>query len=59
MIKDLKKLFKNISFDHIYREQNMIVDALSKKSLKALEGLITYTKWIEGHEDPSYNLQLY
>jgi ribonuclease HI len=59
MIKALKKLFKNISFDHIYREQNMIADALSKKALKAPEGLITYNKWIEGHEGPSYNLQLY
>jgi ribonuclease HI len=35
MIKALNKLFKNINFDHIYKEQNMIADALSKKALKA------------------------
>jgi len=39
MIKVVKKLFKNISFDHIYREQNMIADDLSKKALKDREGL--------------------
>jgi hypothetical protein len=37
----------------------MEADALSKKALKAPEGLITFNKWIEGHEGPSYNLQLY
>jgi hypothetical protein len=32
-IRELIPLFTNIKFDHIYREENMEVDALSKLAL--------------------------
>jgi ribonuclease HI len=59
MIRDLIKSFSTIRFEHIFREQNVEADALSKKALQAPEGKIKYNKWIEGHEGPSHYLHLY
>jgi hypothetical protein len=46
------KLVKNLTFSHIYREQNHEADILSKKALHLPPGHIRYTRWedgIEGH----------
>jgi hypothetical protein len=58
-ILELAKSFSTLRFAHIYREENGVADALSKKSLQAPEGKIQYNKWIDGHEGPSLFLHLY
>jgi ribonuclease HI len=58
-ILELAKSFNTIRFAHIYREENGVVDALSKKSLQVPEGKIHYNKWLDGHEGPSLFLHLY
>ena len=58
-IRDLSHSFKDIKFDHIYREENMESDALSKLALQVLEGKIHYIKWLDGHEGRPLSLCLY
>ena len=41
-IKSLKGSFTEISFHHIYREKNEVVDSLSKKGLEGSLGKIHY-----------------
>jgi hypothetical protein len=57
-ILEIEKSFSTLRFAHIYREENGVADALSKKALQAPEGKIQYNKWIEGHEGPSHFLHL-
>jgi ribonuclease HI len=58
-IRELITLFNTIRFDHIYREENVEADVLSKKSLQVPEGRIHYNKWQDGHEGPPLSLRLY
>ena len=44
-IRELITLFDTIRFDHIYMEENVEADVLSKKSLQVPEGRIHYNKW--------------
>jgi len=45
-------LFRNLSFDHIYRKDNMEADNLSKKALKKLPGRISFSQWEDGIDPP-------
>jgi ribonuclease HI len=47
-IRNLIPLFQDIKFEHIYREENVEVDSLSKKSLQVPEERIHFTKWQDG-----------
>jgi ribonuclease HI len=58
-IRILITLFKNIIFEHIYREKNVEADTLSKKSLQVSEGRIHFNKWKDGQEGPPLSLRLY
>jgi hypothetical protein len=58
-IRSLFSSFKNLSFNHIYREYNRYVDHLSKLALQKKEGIITYNLWIDGHEGPSHFITLH
>jgi hypothetical protein len=55
-IIELIALFTDIKFDHIYMEENMEADALSKIALQVPEGRIHYSKWQDGHEGPPLSL---
>jgi hypothetical protein len=48
-----------MEYDHIYREENMEADALSKLALQVPEGSIHYSKWQDGYEGPPLSLRLY
>jgi hypothetical protein len=58
-IRELQKFFRDISFSHIYRDQNKDVDLLSKIALQKQEGKITYNHWVDGHEGPTLFLNLF
>jgi hypothetical protein len=58
-IGTLIPLFKDIKFEHIYREENREADSLSKKSLQVPEGRIHLSKWQDGQEAPPLSLRLY
>jgi hypothetical protein len=45
-------LFRNLSFDHIYREDNMEADNLSKKALIKIPSRISFSQWEDGIEPP-------
>ena len=40
--------FKNISFSHVYRKHNQLIDSLSKKTLLAMEGYYFFELWVNG-----------
>jgi ribonuclease HI len=52
------KLFNNLTFSHIYREQNIEANILSKKAMFLPSGQIRYTRWEEGNEGPSTMINL-
>jgi len=58
-ISELINLFQNISFEHIYREDNTEVDRLSKLALSKDLGTIEYFQFEGGHEGPHLFLNLY
>jgi hypothetical protein len=58
-IEELFKFFSVITFAHVYREENITADILSKKALTAHPRAIAYNKWVDGHEGPRYFLKLY
>jgi len=58
-IVDLIKLFNNISFSHVYREDNQEVDSLSKQDLQKQPRIIAYYLCEEGHQGPTMFLNLY
>jgi hypothetical protein len=58
-IRELISLFTVIKFDHIYREENIEADALSKLALQVRDGRIHFNKWQGGHEGPPLSLRLY
>jgi hypothetical protein len=49
---------KNLSFSHIYREDNSEADTLSKKALSMPLGQIRFSQWEDGNEGPSISLTL-
>ena len=58
-IRILVTHFHDIRFDHIYREENVEADTLSKKALQVTEGRIHFKKWQDGKEAPPLTMQLY
>jgi ribonuclease HI len=59
MINELIKCFTNISFAHVYREENQEADNLSKQALTKHPGSIAYNQWEGGHEGPNLFLKMY
>jgi ribonuclease HI len=55
----LIKQFHNISFAHVYREDNKVADNLSKQALLKDPGKIIYFQCVEEHEGPQMFLDLY
>ena len=55
----LIKMFRDISFGHVYQEDNQEADQLSKKVLLRHLGYIAYYLCEEGHEGPTIFLSLY
>jgi hypothetical protein len=51
--------FHKISFSHVYREENQLVDSLSKQALNKDPGKLTYFQCVEEHEGPHMFLNLY
>lgn len=60
-IKEKIKLFKEISFKHIYRQHNAMADALSKEAHDGVEGYIRWEEFMEAQciESGSENIYLY
>jgi hypothetical protein len=58
-IRELQTFFRDISFSHIYRDQNKDTDLLSKIALQKQEGKIAYNHWVDGHEGPTLFLSLF
>jgi ribonuclease HI len=56
--KDATLLFRNLTFQHIFREANKEADTLSKKALHLTPNQIFYTFWVDGHKGNSYKLNL-
>jgi ribonuclease HI len=50
--RELAKNFKDISFQHIYRDHNKEADALSKRALNEVEGRLSVYHWDSGKESP-------
>jgi ribonuclease HI len=55
----LIKQFHKITFAHVYREDNKVVDSLSKKALNRDLGKLIYFQCVEEHEGPHMFLDLY
>jgi hypothetical protein len=49
---ELAKNFKDLSFQHIYRDHNKEADALSKRALNEVEGRLSVYHWDSGKESP-------
>jgi ribonuclease HI len=58
-INELIKYFMNISFSHVYREENQEANNLSKHALTMCPGNIAYNQWEGGHEGPKLFLKMY
>jgi len=58
-IKETLLHFRDITFTHIYREENMVADTLSKKALSNMLGYIAYNQWEDGNEGPTHYLNLF
>jgi ribonuclease HI len=56
---ELIKLFQNITFLHVYREENSEADGLSKQALLKAPGKIVYYQCEEDHEGPHLSLDLF
>lgn len=58
-LRGLIDLFHSISFAHVYREYNEVVDNLSKQALLKEPGKIYYYECLEDHQGPQLSLDLY
>jgi ribonuclease HI len=56
--KEAALLFKKLSFQHIFREDNSEADSLSKIALNLPSGQICYTIWENGIEGPTNRIKL-
>jgi len=55
--KDATLLFRNLTFQHIFREENKEADSLLKKALRLPPSQIYLTFWEDGHEGISYKIK--
>ena len=51
-LSEITKLFQKITFAHVYREENKVMDCLSKQALLLALGNIVYFMCEEEHEGP-------
>jgi len=56
--KDASLLFKKLTFQHIYREENSDADFLSKKALFLPPSQICFSYWEDGNEGLTYKIKL-
>jgi ribonuclease HI len=56
---DLASKFKDISFQHIYREHNKEADLLSKRALKETKGRLSVFHWENGEESSHSFLNIF
>jgi ribonuclease HI len=56
--KEASLLFRNLTFQHIYREENKVADSLSKKALHLPPNQIYFSYWEDGHEGITHKLNL-
>jgi hypothetical protein len=56
--KDATLLFRKLSFNHIFREENNEADTLSKRALHLPSGHICFTIWEDGNEGPAIKIKL-
>jgi len=57
-IQELKKDFSKITAAHIFRENNLKADFLSKKALQADEGLLSWRLLMDDSFGPTHLLDL-
>jgi hypothetical protein len=55
----LQTTFKNLNYNHIYREHNKSTDQLSKRALQKKVGILNYSLWIDGNEGPPLHITLF
>jgi ribonuclease HI len=55
---EAKRCIMSLSASHIYREDNVNADHLSKLALSRPIDLITFAKWEDGNEGPSTHLKI-
>jgi ribonuclease HI len=58
-IKELISTFKNIHFQHIFREANGEADQLSKQALTAPKGKISYYTWDGKNAGPTFQVDVF
>lgn len=58
-IEDLIPQFSDISFHHIFREQNGDADYLSKEALCGIEGILIVDEYIDGVLSFNGSLQIF
>jgi len=56
--KDATLLFRNLTFQHIFREANIEADTLSKNALHLTPNQIFFTFWVDGHKGNTHKLNL-
>jgi ribonuclease HI len=56
---ELASKFKDISFQHIYRDHNKEADLLSKRALKEIKGRLSVYHWENGEESPHTYLNIF
>jgi ribonuclease HI len=56
--KDATQLFRKLTFQHIFREENSEADSLSKKALLLPPSQICFSIWEDGNEGPAYKIML-
>jgi ribonuclease HI len=56
--KDATLLFRNLTFQHIFREANIEADTLSKNALRLTPNQIFFTFWVDGHKGNTHKLNL-
>jgi ribonuclease HI len=57
--KELTRNFKDISYQHIYREHNKEVNLLSKRALKEPKGRLSVYHWDNGEKIPLTHLNIF
>jgi ribonuclease HI len=57
-IREALRHFRTLSFPHIFREDNYVIDTLSKEALSMPFGQINYSQWEDGIEGPSSTILL-
>jgi len=55
---DATLLFRHLTFQHIYREENLVADSLSKKALLLPPCQIFFSYWEDGHEGIPHKIML-